>query len=111
MLSLLLLLLVAAGLLMGAEMVEKFVDAPPAPAPATVAASPVLANMVATPVVAPTLQVNKLERDKDIVEVAHATSLKALQAEKPECPACPKCPDMSQYIRLDEVPCWNCTLP
>ncbi len=27
------------------------------------------------------------------------------------CPACPVCPDMSQYIRLDEVPCWNCTLP
>ncbi len=24
---------------------------------------------------------------------------------------CPVCPDMSQYIRLDEVPCWNCTLP
>ncbi len=21
------------------------------------------------------------------------------------------CPDMSQYIRLDEVPCWNCSLP
>ena len=21
------------------------------------------------------------------------------------------CPDMSQYIRLDEIPCWNCTLP
>jgi hypothetical protein len=26
-------------------------------------------------------------------------------------PGCPVCPDMSQYIRLDEVPCWNCTLP
>jgi hypothetical protein len=26
-------------------------------------------------------------------------------------PDCPVCPDMSQYIRLDEVPCWNCTLP
>ncbi len=21
------------------------------------------------------------------------------------------CPDMSQYIRMDEIPCWNCTLP
>jgi hypothetical protein len=21
------------------------------------------------------------------------------------------CPDMSQYIKLDEIPCWNCTLP
>jgi hypothetical protein len=26
-------------------------------------------------------------------------------------PDCPVCPDMSQYIRLDEVPCWNCSLP
>ena len=24
---------------------------------------------------------------------------------------CPVCPDMSKYIRLDEVPCWNCSLP
>jgi hypothetical protein len=24
---------------------------------------------------------------------------------------CPACPDMSQYIRMDEIPCWNCTLP
>ena len=23
----------------------------------------------------------------------------------------PTCPDMSQYIRLDEIPCWNCSLP
>lgn len=29
----------------------------------------------------------------------------------PTPPGCPVCPDMSQYIRLDEVPCWNCTLP
>jgi hypothetical protein len=29
----------------------------------------------------------------------------------PMPPGCPVCPDMSQYIRLDEVPCWNCTLP
>jgi hypothetical protein len=21
------------------------------------------------------------------------------------------CPDMSKYIRLDEIPCWNCSLP
>ena len=26
-------------------------------------------------------------------------------------PNCPVCPDMSEYIRYDEVPCWNCTLP
>lgn len=29
----------------------------------------------------------------------------------PSCPSCPVCPDMSQYIRMDEIPCWNCTLP
>lgn len=27
------------------------------------------------------------------------------------CPDCPICPDMSQYIKMDEIPCWNCTLP
>ncbi len=35
-------------------------------------------------------------------------------SKSPTCPACPKqkeCPDMSQYIRLDEIPCWNCSLP
>lgn len=30
---------------------------------------------------------------------------------KHRCPECPTCPDMSKYIRLDEVPCWNCSLP
>ena len=30
---------------------------------------------------------------------------------KHKCPDCPTCPDMSKYIRLDEVPCWNCSLP
>jgi len=24
---------------------------------------------------------------------------------------CPVCPDMSKYIRMDEIPCWNCSLP
>jgi len=28
-----------------------------------------------------------------------------------QCPDCPSCPDMSQYIKMDEIPCWNCTLP
>jgi hypothetical protein len=27
------------------------------------------------------------------------------------CPKCEQCPDMSQYIKLDEIPCWNCSLP
>ncbi len=64
--------------------------------------SPVLMNLLATPT--PTsdpVQVDTLEREKDIKNAA-------------ECPKCPKheeCPDMSQYIRLDEIPCWNCSLP
>ena len=34
------------------------------------------------------------------------------QCDKPiNCPKCQECPDMSQYVRLDEVPCWNCSLP
>jgi hypothetical protein len=28
-----------------------------------------------------------------------------------KCPKCESCPDMSQYIRMDEIPCWNCSLP
>jgi hypothetical protein len=28
-----------------------------------------------------------------------------------KCPECEQCPDMSQYIKLDEIPCWNCSLP
>jgi hypothetical protein len=34
-----------------------------------------------------------------------------LPEEEEEPEPCPKCPDMSKYIRLDEVPCWNCSLP
>jgi hypothetical protein len=24
---------------------------------------------------------------------------------------CEECPDMSQYVKMDEIPCWNCSLP
>ncbi len=39
---------------------------------------------------------------------------KEFNKSKP-CPAnpdgsCPPVPDMSQYIRKDQIPCWNCTL-
>ena len=30
---------------------------------------------------------------------------------RPEEPDHGDCPDMSKYIRDDEVPCWNCSLP
>ena len=67
--------------------------------------SPALANLLETPRLvaemnstAP-MQVDSLKREKEVVSAAH------------KCPKCKKCPDMSQYVRLDEVPCWNCTLP
>ena len=76
----------------------------------TVQASPALLNLFGTPQLAPKiqpLQVDTLARDQDAKE--------ALEHPKcPTCPVCPKqkeCPDMSQYIRLDEIPCWNCSLP
>lgn len=28
-----------------------------------------------------------------------------------KCPECEQCPDMAQYVKLDEIPCWNCSLP
>lgn len=65
--------------------------------------SPALANLFATPALASKsepLKVDTLEREKDLKK-----------ATEKACPKCPVCPDMSQYIRLDEIPCWNCSLP
>ncbi len=119
-LSLLLLVLIAMGLLMGRTVAEHFTDVPPA----TPQISPALANLLATPALVAATQkpipsVDKLERDKEVVaaaeEVAHPPPPPPPPGPKPaptpDCPKCPVCPDMSQYIRLDEVPCWNCTLP
>jgi len=36
---------------------------------------------------------------------------KDLEQKCPKCPKCPEGPDMSKYVKLDEVPCWNCSLP
>jgi hypothetical protein len=103
-LSLLLLLLIAAGMLMAKPIHEHFVDAQ---VEETVQASPTLLNMIRTPQLAPKVQVDTLARDQDVKE--------AMEHPKcPTCPECPKqkeCPDMSQYIRYDEIPCWNCSLP
>ena len=119
-LSLLLLFLIAVGLLMGRSMVERFEDAPPA-APKI---SPALANLLATPSLVaatsgPVPQVDKLARDHDVAKAAEAVAHPPppppgpgpKPAPTPDCPKCPVCPDMSEYVRLDEVPCWNCTLP
>jgi len=37
-----------------------------------------------------------------------APSQRRRMTRKPEAD---DCPDMSQYIKLDEIPCWNCSLP
>jgi hypothetical protein len=117
MLSFLLLILVGLGIVMGAKLKEGFETQQTPPA-----MSPALANMIATPLfvaeLKPVPNVDKLARDKDAADAANAASLKAErecpQHECPKCPdckKCPECPDMSKYIRMDEVPCWNCTLP
>lgn len=119
-LSLLLLVLIAMGLLMGRKVAERFAN----PEPAAPQISPALANLLATPALVAATQkpipsVDKLERDKEVVAAAEAVAHPPppppppgpKPAPTPDCPKCPVCPDMSQYIRLDEVPCWNCTLP
>jgi hypothetical protein len=116
-LSFLLILLVGIGLLMAApRALEHFVDAP---ATTTVQMSPTMAALVTPrlgPAAAPPPQVDSLAREKDAVAAASAVP----STSCPECPACPTCPtcpkcptcaDMTQYIRMDEIPCWNCTLP
>ena len=100
-LSLLLLFLIAVGLLMGRQVAERFENPPPLP-PALV--SPALKNLIAPPQPTDTkgpLKVNTLERDLDVQQTGQV-------GKKPDCPKCPVCPDMSEYIRVDEIPCWNC---
>lgn len=118
-LSFLLLLLVGIGLLMATPRIRERFENPPAAGVATVKASPVMAALMTAqpqPQSQPPPQADPLAREKDVVAAAAAvpsTSCPACPA-CPTCPSCPKCPtcaDMSQYIRMDEVPCWNCTLP
>jgi hypothetical protein len=112
-LSLLLLVLVGTGLLMGAKMHEAFAN-PPSAAP-NQKVSPAVYNIQLTADLIEEannrpIQYDKLTRDRDAADAVNAASLKAEQEER-RCPKCPECPDMSQYIKLSEVPCWNCTLP
>jgi len=131
-LSLLLLLLIGAGMLMRPRMREHFASPSPDPEPKPSVVSPTLANMLLTPEIDDVRegpQINKLDRDYMLVNAMENSQQKKTaqnqkkarryeeeeddRAHKP-CPVakpCPVCPDMSQYIRLDEVPCWNCSLP
>jgi hypothetical protein len=103
-LSLLLIVLVVMGLQMGARVVERFENAAAAVEP--VKLSPALANLLAAGSVgsgAKPTAVDTLAREQEIRQ--------AVEEAMKRCPVCERCPDMSNYIRMDEVPCWNCTLP
>jgi hypothetical protein len=99
--SFLLLVLIGMGLVMGSKTMEHF-DSP------SVAVSPALANIIKTPAIITsttgTINVDSLKRDVDVVAAKGETV-------EHKCPKCEVCPDMTQYVRLDEVPCWNCSLP
>ncbi len=112
-LSLLLIVLVGLGLMMGVTVHEAFSN-PPSDVP-NQKVSPAVYNIKLTADLieeanSRPVTYDKLTRDRDAVEAVNAASLKAEQEER-RCPECPKCPDMSQYVKLSEVPCWNCTLP
>lgn len=123
-LSLLLLMLVGIGFLMNAKWVHETFENPVATTE-TIQVSPTLANMLAaTPILVssekkPMPQVDTLNREQEVVAAAAARD-KNEDHRCPVCPACPSCPtcpkceqceDMSKYIKMDEIPCWNCTLP
>ena len=86
-----------------------------------VIASPVMANMMAPTYRPMPIQVNTLAREQEIRSTTPTKCTKKSKTSKTsKCPPCPPCtknskcpeyPDMSQYIRLDEIPCWNCSLP
>jgi hypothetical protein len=110
--SFLLLVLIGLGLAMGQGIKEHF-DSPAASA--TITVSPAMANILKAPGLAKalsgTVNVDTLEREKEVVSEAPGLQHRKPDPQPPACPKCEVCPDMSQYIRLDEVPCWNCTLP
>jgi hypothetical protein len=135
-LSLLLLILVGLGGLMSKQVAAtaEYFDNPPATMEvAVVEMSPALANLLDTPrlvaedAAKPVPQVDVLKRERDAIAAASQKKKQRKDDDedddddteyprrdrrrKHKCPKCPKCPDMSQYVRLDEVPCWNCTLP
>jgi len=138
-LSCLLLLLIVAGSML--VHVEHFSPIQPGmmvqprgygsnPLQPAVIASPVMANMMAPTYRPMPIQVNTLAREQEIRVPTSTKCTKKSKTSKTsktsntsntsKCPPCPPCtknskcpeyPDMSQYIRLDEIPCWNCSLP
>ncbi len=109
--SFLLLLLIGMGLMMSSKTVERFASHQP-----TIAVSPTMANIIKTPAIITsttgTVNVDSLMRDVDAKEaVTKSETTDESKYPESKCPKCEVCPDMSQYVRLDEVPCWNCSLP
>ena len=129
-LSLLLIILVGLGGLMARKTAEMFENPPPPVMEvAVVEVSPALANLLETPNLVAKMngiappQVDSLKREQEVIAAAsqaqeddsdeddYKPKKRSKKSKCPKCPKCQKCPDMSQYVRLDEVPCWNCTLP
>jgi hypothetical protein len=52
----------------------------------------------------------KRARQTDSAVISPLESCQDTPSLKQGASYCPKCPDMSQYIRKDQIPCWNCTL-
>ncbi len=106
---------------MGVKTVERFADAPATETKPAQMVSPTMKNLLSTPDVSvQSGPYNPLQRELDIVEVkaVPVTLIETADDNNDDedtdgaaTSACPKCPDMSQYIRMDEIPCWNCTLP
>ena len=100
-LSLLLIVLITIGLVMGKKIKETFEDVQPS----------VSTEAIAIPVVLTmTPQVDTIQRGLQEQMPGETRHLLGPGGEQQK-PVCPKCPDMSKYIRMDEIPCWNCTLP
>jgi hypothetical protein len=94
---------------------QALLSTPPVAIPGASAPTPESVALKATE--KPPVKVDTLNREQVAVASASASGpAPALQPPPPlppanKCPECPICPDLSQYIRMDEVPCWNCTLP
>ena len=117
-LSLLLVFLIAVGMIMGRGLAERFENPPATEVKLDV--SPALAALIATDkemAQAKAIpQVSQLKRDLEIADAQQdgcpdCERRRSRGDSEQRCPKCKECPDMSQYIRMDEIPCWNCTLP
>jgi ssDNA-binding Zn-finger/Zn-ribbon topoisomerase 1 len=118
-LSLLLIFLIAVGMIMGRGLAERFENPPATEVKLDV--SPALAALIATQgeqeKAKAIPQVSQLKRDLEIADAQRdgcpecERSRQRNRDAEQRCPKCKECPDMSQYIRMDEIPCWNCTLP